>query len=384
MLLTAVVSPSPYWFVTRGTGAVSLVLLTLAIALGVADVRRTRLVGVPRFVFDSVHRSVSLLAVTFIAVHIVTVLLDSFAPITLLDVFIPFHSPYRPIWLGLGTVAFDLLVAVTITSLLRMRLGYRAWRATHWLAYGSWPVALVHGFGTGTDGHTHWLLLLSAACVAVMLTAVVARVSAGWPSHLPARLSALGAAALVPIGLAVWLPSGPMAPGWARRAGTPTAQLVAAHGPAAAGGSASSAAGGSSSAAGGSSTSAGGSSTSAGATGPQTVSVTGTLRQAVQPDNSALIDLSLTTASGQVHNVHIRIRGQALPGGGVQMTTSRVSAGSMANPDQYQGQVTGLENTTVQANVSDGSGSHLALVAQLSLPPGDGGVSGQMTITPTR
>ena len=128
-MLIAVVTPSPYWFITRGTGAVSLVLLTLSIALGVADVRRTRLVNVPRFVFDSVHRSVSLLAVTFIAVHVVTVLLDTFAPITLLDVFVPFHSPYRPIWLGLGTVAFDLLVAVTITSLLRMRLGYRAWRS---------------------------------------------------------------------------------------------------------------------------------------------------------------------------------------------------------------------------------------------------------------
>ncbi|HEY2440867.1 MAG TPA: ferric reductase-like transmembrane domain-containing protein, partial [Solirubrobacteraceae bacterium] len=153
----AAVSPSPYWFITRGTGAIALVLLTVTVALGVADVRRTRLRGVPRFVFDSVHRSASLLAVAFVAVHVVTTLLDGFAPIGIIDAFVPLHSAYRPIWLGLGAVAFDLLLAVTITSLLRQRLGYRAWRLTHWLAYASWPAALAHGFGTGSDAKTHWL-----------------------------------------------------------------------------------------------------------------------------------------------------------------------------------------------------------------------------------
>src|ERR1700740_1610157 len=137
----AAVAPSPYWFITRGTGAIALVLLTVSVALGVADVRRTRMAGVPRFVFASVHRSAWLLAVAFLLVHIVTSVLDGFAPISLIDAVIPLHSAYRPIWLGLGAIAFDLMLAVTITSLLRRRLGYRAWRATHWLAYLSRPLA---------------------------------------------------------------------------------------------------------------------------------------------------------------------------------------------------------------------------------------------------
>ena len=204
-------------------------LLTLTVALGIANVRRTRIGETPRFVLESVHRSASLLAVSFVAVHVLTTLLDGFASITLLDAVIPFASAYRPLWLGLGTVAFDLLIAIVITSLLRRRLGYRAWRTTHWLAYASWPVALVHGLGTGSDTRTHWMLALAAGCVAVMLAAVMLRVSAGWPRHLGARLSAVAAAALVPLGLLAWLPSGPLAAGWAQRAGTPASVLAAAH-----------------------------------------------------------------------------------------------------------------------------------------------------------
>jgi hypothetical protein len=368
----AAVSPSPYWFITRGTGAIALVLLTVTVALGVADVRRTRLPRIPRFVFDSVHRSASLLAVAFVAVHVVTTLLDGFAPISIIDAFVPLHSAYRPIWLGLGAVAFDLLLAVTITSLLRQRLGYRAWRLTHWLAYVSWPVALVHGFGTGSDAKTHWLLVLSAVCVAVMLTAIVARVSAGWPGQLPARVLALGAAAVIPIGLVVWLPSGPLAAGWARRAGTPLSVLAKTAGTTTVAVSTGGAANGAGSA------SAGGSSSLAGSS-----AASGTIRQSQLPDGSALVDISLTAAAGELHNVHIRIRGQAAQGGGVQMTTSRVSAGPMANPDQYQGHVTGLNGTTVQATLSDGRGSSVVVVAQLTVPPGSSNVTGTVTTTPS-
>src|ERR1022692_17123 len=131
--MIAVVSagPSPFWYLTRATGTVTLILLTLSVALGVANVRRVHTTAMPRFVVDAIHRNASLLAVAFLAVHIATSLFDGFAPIALLDVIIPFRAAYRPLWLGFGAVAFDLLIAVAITSLLRRRLGFRAWRATH-------------------------------------------------------------------------------------------------------------------------------------------------------------------------------------------------------------------------------------------------------------
>jgi methionine sulfoxide reductase heme-binding subunit len=224
VLATSTGGGSAYWYLTRSTGAVALLLLTLAIALGVIDLRRSSTPRWPRFVVDSLHRSVSLLAMVFLVLHILTSVLDGFAPISLLDAFIPGGS-YRPFWLGLGAVAFDLLIAVTLTSVLRQRFGYASWRAIHWLTYASWPVALLHGLGTGSDGASTWLLALSGFCAAVVFVAVLIRVVDGWPDHLARRGAALGGAGAFSLFLLVWLPAGPLGSEWARRAGTPKSLL---------------------------------------------------------------------------------------------------------------------------------------------------------------
>lgn len=221
----ATVGPSIYWYLTRASGAISLVLLTASVVLGIASIGRLRAPGVPRFVIDGLHRTASLLAVAFLAIHVITSVLDGFAPISLVDAVIPFAGAYRPVWLGLGAAACDLLLAVTITSLVRGRLGYPAWRGVHWLAYASWPVAVVHGLGTGSDSNKAWMLAITIASIAVTLVAVAARAAIGWPHNQRLRLGALGVAAAFAVGLAVWLPSGPLGRGWARRSGTPPSLL---------------------------------------------------------------------------------------------------------------------------------------------------------------
>jgi predicted ferric reductase len=226
--VAAAAGPSAYWYLTRGSGTVSMLLLTLALALGVLDVRRVSTPRWPRFVLDGLHRSVSLLAVAFLAVHVLTSVLDSFASISPTDAFIPFVGSYRPLWLGLGAIALDLLVAVTVTSLLRRRLGYRGWRAIHWLAYASWPVALLHVLGTGSDVRQPWMLALTIGCALVVLAAVLARLIGGWPSNRRLRSWALVGAGGFSLFLAAWLPSGPLQSNWARRAGTPSSLLTSA------------------------------------------------------------------------------------------------------------------------------------------------------------
>jgi predicted ferric reductase len=221
----AAAGPSAYWYLTRSTGAVALVLLTAAVALGVADVRRWSSPRWPRFVVDSLHRSVALLAMVFLGLHILTSVLDSFASISLIDAIVPFAGSYRPFWLGLGALSFDLLLAVTITSLLRQRFGYAGWRAVHWLTYASWPIALLHGFGTGSDVKSAWMLMLSIACLIVVLAALLVRVIGGWPENLRLRGAVLGGAAAFSLFLLLWLPGGPLGSDWARRAGTPAALL---------------------------------------------------------------------------------------------------------------------------------------------------------------
>ncbi len=236
-LLASSIGPSAYWYLTRATGVVALLLLTAAVALGVLDVNRYSSPRWPRFLLDALHRNVSLLSVVFLGLHVVTTALDSFAPISIVAAFVPFTSSYRPLWLGLGAIAFDLLLALVISSVMRRRLGFGAWRATHWLAYACWPIALLHSLGTGSDVKSGWMLLVSIACVLAVLAAVGVRALRGWPQNAKVRGAALGATVAFALFLVVWLPSGPLGSEWARRAGTPSSLLrhsskAAASGPA--------------------------------------------------------------------------------------------------------------------------------------------------------
>ncbi|MEU3336431.1 ferric reductase-like transmembrane domain-containing protein [Streptomyces sp. NPDC006668] len=159
------------WYANRATGAISLILVTVVVLIGIAVKLRGRLPGLPHFGTVSLHRTLSLSATAFLTLHIALAVLDSYVNITLTDVVVPFVSDYQPLWLGLGTVALDLMLTVLITSLLRERLGHRTWRALHWLAYASWPVALFHGIGIGTDTGTGWMTWLTISCVAAVVAA---------------------------------------------------------------------------------------------------------------------------------------------------------------------------------------------------------------------
>lgn len=214
-------APSPFWYATRGAGMVLLILLSAVVVLGILTTNRWGTVRIPRFVSGALHRNLSLLTIVFLLLHIVTAIVDSFAHLGLKDALIPFASSYRPIWMGVGVLGAELFIALVITSLIRDRLGYRAWRLTHWLAYASWPLALLHGLGTGSDTRMAWALLLNIACVAAVLLAVGWRLAIGEPGSEPIRLVALAASSLGAVLLLVWMLGGPLKPGWAQAAGTP-------------------------------------------------------------------------------------------------------------------------------------------------------------------
>jgi sulfoxide reductase heme-binding subunit YedZ len=205
--------PSPLWYATRATGVTALVLLTITVALGIAGVSRLESRHWPRVVTAGLHKNLSLLVVAFVIVHVLTTVLDTFVSISITAAVIPFSASYRTFWLGLGAIAFDLLLAVVITSLLRGRLSYRSWRAVHLLAYASWPVALWHGLGTGTDSKLPWLLALDALCVLVVAGALLWRLQLMSPG--PSRVIAMSAAVAVPAATIVFVVLGPAQTGWA-------------------------------------------------------------------------------------------------------------------------------------------------------------------------
>ena len=127
--------------------------------LGILVNRQGRLPGLPRFAVTSLHRNISLLAVAFVAVHVLTAVLDTYVSIPV-RVRRSSRSPpgYERFWLGLGAISFDLMLAMIITSLLRGRLNRTLWRAVHLLAYLSWPVALAHSIGSSQDLQHGWML----------------------------------------------------------------------------------------------------------------------------------------------------------------------------------------------------------------------------------
>ncbi len=166
-------STETLWYLARGSGAVSLMLLTVVVALGIGQRSGRPFAGMSRLAVASVHRSAALLAVVFLVVHITTLMFDPYAGLKLVDLVVPFTAGYRPFWVGLGAVGLDLMAALIVTSLLRERIGARVWKGVHWFAYAMWPVALVHGFGSGTDRSRIWMLGIDAVCILTVAAVLV-------------------------------------------------------------------------------------------------------------------------------------------------------------------------------------------------------------------
>ncbi|MBZ5733443.1 ferric reductase-like transmembrane domain-containing protein [Nocardioides sp. TRM66260-LWL] len=187
------------WFLNRGTGVVLLTLLSASVVLGVTAIGG-RAAGdgggrLPRFVTASLHRNLALGSVLFLLVHVVTAVVDSYVDIRWWQAFSPVGATYEPLWTGLGALALDLMVAVSVTALLRHRLGARSWRTVHLLSWAAWASGVVHGVMIGTDLRdpsqwTRWALVPTALSVVAVLLALGWRVSAGAGRHRDAVASA--------------------------------------------------------------------------------------------------------------------------------------------------------------------------------------------------
>ena len=181
------------WYTTRGAGAVTLVLLSTVVVLGILSTLRVQSETWPRFLTTGLHRNLALMTLVFLVLHIVTAVVDPFTNLGWTAALVPFSSWYRTFWLGLGVISFELLLAIVVTSLVRGLLGHRAWRAIHWLTYAAWPVGVLHGIGTGTDTWSAWMLAITAACVAGVGMAVVLRLITPSPDPLADQRAAFRA-----------------------------------------------------------------------------------------------------------------------------------------------------------------------------------------------
>ena len=365
-LTTVAVGGKAFWYLTRSSGVVALVLLSATLVLGVVASVGWTTERWPRFLSQDVHRNVSLLGLVFIGIHVVTTVVDGYVPIGLADVVVPFISPYRPLYVGLGALAFDLMLAVLITSGLRHRIGYGTWRFVHWLAYLCWPVALVHALGTGTDTQLPVVLFVEVVCTAAVLGAFAWRMVTGRSIDPARRTAAAAGAVVVALLVAGFAMVGPLRPGWSHRSGTSSAllaQLAAKNGASATGTTTPSSGATPSTAAG----SGGGPIPSV----PFTSQVSGSQSQS-GPDaqGNIRITLAMHLADSAGTPLTVVLAG-AQSGGGVSLSSGTVDFGGDA------GTVLGLNGGTVVATVA--TPSPVRLTIQLQIDQQTGALSGTVS-----
>jgi sulfoxide reductase heme-binding subunit YedZ len=367
-----------FWYFTRAAGLIALILLSATVVLGIIASIGWTAERWPRFVSQTLHRNLSLFCITLVALHVVTTVADGYVPIGLASAVIPFLTPYRPLWVGMGAVTFDLLLTVAITSGLRRRIGVRAWRGVHYLAYVCWPIAVLHGLGSGTDARLPLAIFINVVCIASVVGAVAWRLVAGRSIPGARRAAAAGAAAATLVGIAAFALIGPLQPGWSRRSGTSSALLAQLNASFAATTGSQPSGGGSTAtttvpSTSPSSTTAGSSSTSALPATPFSSNVSGTLQTSGQ--NSAgqvqvLISLHLAKATVPLT---VSLIGTAVSGG-VAMTSSRVTFG------KDSGAVTALNGSSIAASVR-GTGGTVDLTMQLNIDQSNNTVTGTVSGT---
>jgi hypothetical protein len=230
-------SVTMYWYVVRGSGFVVFVLLTLGVVLGLLMSLRWRTDAWPRIITEELHRYIMLVAGMFLVLHIGSTLLDSYVHFQLYQVFVPFTSGYRVIWMSAGIVSMYLAAALFASIYVRRFIGYRVWRTMHYAGFIAWLLALVHGIATGTDTRAHWALAIygGGALIVALLLAVRAgglALPIGRPAPWRPRVVGGLVATLLLGGLLVEI--GPLQRGWAARAGgaiTPPVTTAAASAP---------------------------------------------------------------------------------------------------------------------------------------------------------
>ena len=197
------------WYAARAAGITAYLLVTGVVLLGLTMAAKKPFAGWPRFTVEDVHRFGGLLVGCFVTIHVATVAIDSWLPFSLQSIVVPFVSRYRPIWVGLGIAAAELLAALAVTNHYRRRLPYTFWRRAHYLNFAVWSAATLHGLGSGTDRSAPWALGMYATAVAATSAAIVWRAARGRIRVVTTLAASAGAAAAAVL-LVVGLGAGPL------------------------------------------------------------------------------------------------------------------------------------------------------------------------------
>ena len=161
------------WYITRASGLVAYVLLWFSMVWGL---------GVSSKIFDVVlhgtftydfHQYISLLAIGFTLLHVGVLLFDGYMPYSVFQILIPFISPYRPFWIGIGIIGFYLMLLVTVTFYIRQKIGMKVFRTIHVFSLVSYFAITLHSFMSGSDSSLPSVMVLYVVTFLITMFLIV-------------------------------------------------------------------------------------------------------------------------------------------------------------------------------------------------------------------
>jgi len=171
------------WVLIRATGVTAWGLLTAVVVWGLAlRIMRSKRTPAPRVI--SIHRWLGTLALLVVLVHMGLLLIDPFMPFTIVEIFVPFVAPWRPLAVALGIVAFWVMIPAWVLGRLRRRFGDRWFTRAHVVAYLAWPLATAHYVLAGTDALASWSIGLIIAGTALVVAGLLAQTSIKEPESV--------------------------------------------------------------------------------------------------------------------------------------------------------------------------------------------------------
>jgi predicted ferric reductase len=147
------------WYGSRMIGFLAYGALTLSVVYGLLLSTGILDAVAHRAVSLTLHQELAAIGIGLTALHGSLLALDTYVPQTVRQLAIPFTGPYRPEWVGIGQVAFYLMLVIYASFYVRRHLGQRGWRLLHYTAVLAFAGATVHGLMSGTDTPASWALL---------------------------------------------------------------------------------------------------------------------------------------------------------------------------------------------------------------------------------
>jgi sulfoxide reductase heme-binding subunit YedZ len=162
-------SSKAYWFISRSSGVLAYMLLTLGVMWGLVQSGAILRPTIPPLLAFGLHSFLNWASLAMTALHALILLGDNYIKLTLADLVIPFTSPYRPLFVGLGVLAFYLMFLLALSFYARRQLGQKTFRTLHYASYLTYLLVTWHSLGAGSDSHLLWpLYVLSLGAISYL------------------------------------------------------------------------------------------------------------------------------------------------------------------------------------------------------------------------